>query len=112
VAGVRQQTGTKASCEGRLSKATKVWLLTSLAIPSSYVKLVAADIPQDSYKLTLPVLVVATLRDAICLPELARQATSVFCTNATVRDIDTGHWAMLEKPDEINALIDEFLTGL
>jgi soluble epoxide hydrolase / lipid-phosphate phosphatase len=95
-----------------LAKATKVWLLVSLARSSSYIKIAAAVIPQDRYKLTLPVLVIATLRDVICLPEMARRATSGFCTNATVRDIDTGHWAMLEKPDEINAFIDEFLTGL
>jgi soluble epoxide hydrolase / lipid-phosphate phosphatase len=72
----------------------------------------AAAIPQDRYKLAHPVLQVATLRDPICLPDIARQATLVMCTNATVRDIDTGHWAMLEKPDELNALIDEFLAGL
>jgi pimeloyl-ACP methyl ester carboxylesterase len=109
---MRQQTGTKASCKGRLAKATKVWLLISLARSSSYIKIIAADIPQDRYKLTLPVLVVATLQDAIYLPGLARRAAAALCTNATVHDIDTGHWAMLEKPDEINALIDGFLTGL
>jgi soluble epoxide hydrolase / lipid-phosphate phosphatase len=102
----------KSIMQGTFGEGDKGLDSHSLARSSSHVKIVAADILQDGYKLTLPVLIVATLQDAICLPELARRAAAALCTNATVHDIDTGHWAMLEKPDEINALIDGFLTGL
>lgn len=69
-------------------------------------------IPKERYILTHPVLQVATLRDPIGIPEIAKYATPAMCTNSTVRDIDAGHWVMLEKPNELNAIIDEYLESL
>lgn len=73
---------------------------------------VAVAIPEERYKLTHPVLMVTTLQDNICLSTIAKAVTSATCTNATVRELDTGHWAMLEKPDELNTVIDEYLGNL
>jgi soluble epoxide hydrolase/lipid-phosphate phosphatase len=61
---------------------------------------------------TYPVLLVTTLQDPICLPSMAIASATPWCSNLTVRELDTGHWVMLEKPDELNATIDEFLQGL
>jgi len=70
------------------------------------------DIPKDRYKVTHPVLLVTALRDPIALPSMAKAASAAWCTILTVRELDTGHWVMLEKPDELNATIDEYLREL
>jgi soluble epoxide hydrolase / lipid-phosphate phosphatase len=75
-------------------------------------KTITAAIPKERHKLTHPVLQVTALRDAICLPEIAKNVAAAFCTNATVRELDAGHWLMLEKPRELNAVLDEFLESL
>ena len=33
------------------------------------------------------------------------------CKNLTVKDLDAGHWAMLEVPDQLNAGLLEWLNG-
>jgi soluble epoxide hydrolase / lipid-phosphate phosphatase len=83
-----------------------------LLYPGSRQSCVALAIPKERYNITHPVLLVTTLRDTICLPTVAKAITSTTCTNAVVRELDTGHWAMFEKPHELNASIDEFLGSL
>jgi soluble epoxide hydrolase/lipid-phosphate phosphatase len=31
--------------------------------------------------------------------------------NLRVEDLDTGHWIMLEKPDEVNKILEDFIEG-
>lgn len=69
-------------------------------------------IPKDRYNVTQPVLLVAALRDAISIPSLSKANSEASCTNLTVHEFDTGHWVMLEKPDELNVVIEEYLKGL
>ncbi|KAF8586071.1 alpha/beta-hydrolase [Ramaria rubella] len=70
------------------------------------------DIPKERYTITHPVLQILCPRDAICVPDLMRVSTVAWCTNATIRELDTGHWPMFEKPDELHAAMDEFMAGL
>ncbi|KAF8586073.1 alpha/beta-hydrolase [Ramaria rubella] len=69
-------------------------------------------VPKERYKITHPVLQILCLRDLICLPVIGRANTAAWCTNAVIRELDTSHWPMFEKPDELNAAMDEFVAGL
>ncbi|KAF8573427.1 alpha/beta-hydrolase [Ramaria rubella] len=69
-------------------------------------------VPKERYKITHPVLQILCLRDSICVPDIMRANTVAWCTNAVIRELDTSHWPMFEKPDELNAAMDDFVAGL
>lgn len=63
------------------------------------------------YTLTVPVLFFACHKDYICVPILGARMREQ-CKNLTVKDLDAGHWAMLEMPDQFNAGLLEWIDGL
>lgn len=67
-----------------------------------------------SKKLTLPVFLGLGLRDYVSLaePEKQMQKNFVVEDNLTTYDFDTGHWVMMEAPDEVNVQLDKFFAGL
>ncbi|TCD71231.1 hypothetical protein EIP91_011709 [Steccherinum ochraceum] len=77
---------------------------------------VAADdnksIPPDRYTIHHPVLYVGCTRDTICVFSYAVQPTRQFCKNLTVKEIDTGHWVLIEKPAELAQMLLEWVEGL
>ncbi|KAI3325760.1 putative epoxide hydrolase [Xylariaceae sp. AK1471] len=62
-------------------------------------------------KLTQPVMFIHATWDLICetktsrLPEAMRQV----CSNLTEATVDSGHWAHIEKPGEVNAALFRFI---
>ncbi|KAI9678933.1 MAG: hypothetical protein M1829_001918 [Trizodia sp. TS-e1964] len=69
------------------------------------------DLPTTSPILALPVLFVAMTRDEILAPELAAHMESVV-PNLTRREVHSGHWALVEKAREVNALLGEWVGGV
>ncbi|KAM0541948.1 hypothetical protein ACHAPJ_013010 [Fusarium lateritium] len=66
----------------------------------------------DGY-LHMPVLFVGANWDPISDVAVSSIASAQkkYCTNLKEVNVDAGHWVALEKPDEVNALIAEWLTN-
>ncbi|KAF8995114.1 Alpha/Beta hydrolase protein [Cyathus striatus] len=71
-----------------------------------------AKIPMDRYKITHPTLFIATLQDYVCLPEVGTAIMKSYADNLEIKEIDTSHWVMFEKPDDLNETLDEFISKL
>eukprot|EP00842_Homolaphlyctis_polyrhiza_P002184 jgi/Hompol1/2967/HPOL_006257-RA len=59
----------------------------------------------------LRILVVSGKHDLVLTPAMAAKTTKQFA-NATIRTIDATHWLLFEAPDEVNAVLIEFLQPL
>lgn len=57
-----------------------------------------------------PVLFFACQKDYVCVPALGLRAGE-HCNDFTVKELDTGHWAQLEAPDQFNAELLEWING-
>ena len=65
-------------------------------------------------RLAMPVLHVDARYDIVCSAEqspLFLVETRRLCADLRVETVDTGHWANLERPDEVNALMEDFLQS-
>ncbi len=76
--------------------------------PSSYLNEQRLELPA----ITCPAMLLWGLDDAYLTWELGRRAGE-FCTGPFVLHAlpDTGHWIQQERPDEVNALLLEFLSS-
>lgn len=70
----------------------------------------AEDIPAANRAIRQPVLLVACTRDAVHRAERV-QDSAALVENATLRTFECGHWVQLEKADELNLSLEEFLQG-
>lgn len=62
-------------------------------------------------RIRIPMLFIETEKDAVVtkqMVELSKRAID----NLTLRSIKVGHWAMLEKPDEVNGFLKEWFQGV
>ena len=71
-----------------------------------------ASIPEERKSIQQPTLLLTCRDDPIGVPVLQEAATKPFVRNLTIKQIDTGHWPQLEKPDEVNEILKTFLEGL
>ena len=55
-------------------------------------------------------LFLACHKDYICVPALSMRMHEQ-CKNLTVKDLDAGHWPMLEVPDQFNADLLGWING-
>jgi pimeloyl-ACP methyl ester carboxylesterase len=70
----------------------------------------AAESPPDSAHVSVPTLVVWGEKDEYLRPENLDGLES-FVPNLTVKRLpDASHWVVHERPDELNALLGEFIT--
>ncbi|KAK3302167.1 uncharacterized protein B0T15DRAFT_487392 [Chaetomium strumarium] len=60
---------------------------------------------------TLPSLMVVALRDIALLPSYA-VGMEKYVPNLVKKEVDSSHWALWEKPAEVNQYIEEFLKGV
>ena len=68
-------------------------------------------IPLSAVNLTKPVLLLTASQDPIGAPQTAEGSTLPFASDIRVQAIDSGHFLMLEKADEVNEAIRIFLEG-
>ncbi len=72
-----------------------------------------ADTADGSAMMTVPTLFIQALRDQALPPSMAQGMPRHFKKDTlTIKQVDTSHWALWEKPDDVNAHISEWLQGL
>ncbi|KAL2024396.1 hypothetical protein VTK56DRAFT_8207 [Thermocarpiscus australiensis] len=59
-------------------------------------------------RVTMPTLMITASRD-VALPPAMAAAMDRYCDDLVKREVDAGHWALWEKPAEVNQHIGEFL---
>ncbi|CAF9934994.1 MAG: hypothetical protein HETSPECPRED_009423 [Heterodermia speciosa] len=69
-------------------------------------------IPKSAQNLTKPVLLLTAAQDPIGTPDRAERSTSPFASSFEVQEIDSGHFLMLEKADEVNKALSEFFEDI
>ena len=68
-----------------------------------------AAIPQSAANLTKPVLLLTAANDPIGTPALVEALTRPYAPDLKVQQIASGHFMMLEKADEVNKAMSDFL---
>lgn len=64
----------------------------------------------EGYKFDMPVMYIGGSRDAALPPALAAGMEKHF-RSLTKGEVNASHWALWEKPAEVNQYIKEFLFG-
>ncbi len=59
----------------------------------------------------IPVLFIAATKDEALPPSMSR-AMDEYIPNLTRKSVDTRHWALWERPDEVNQIIREWLESI
>ncbi|KAJ6024185.1 hypothetical protein N7540_004982 [Penicillium herquei] len=62
-------------------------------------------------KITIPTLFIQALRDPALPPHLSRSMEKEI-PGVIMKSVDTAHWALLEKPTEVNAIISGWLKDI
>ena len=70
-----------------------------------------ANLTADQLKIKTPTLFIGAEKDAICVPAFQEAGQKPYVPDLTIDRVDTGHWCMLEKPDETWAIIDKFIEA-
>ena len=70
------------------------------------------DIPKENLQIHAPTLFVEALRDYISLPSVQELILRQYCDKPTVATIDSDHWVMIGKPDELNKVMGDFFSEL
>ena len=68
------------------------------------------EIPQERYKLSLPVLMVNASRDYPCNHKVNEATMPQFCSNLTMVLLESDHWVMRWVPEELCREMDKFLA--
>ncbi|KAK4182474.1 Alpha/Beta hydrolase protein [Podospora australis] len=66
------------------------------------------EFPEEEKKITVPTLFILPTKDYVLIHEAQIQSTKAVAPHARVVNIDAGHWAMWEKKEEVERLIEEF----
>lgn len=69
-------------------------------------------IPQEAYNVSIPIFFGGAMKDQACPIESLKAMMSLFCSNITTKDFDTGHWIMHEASDEVNEALEGFFATL
>ncbi|CAG8971843.1 hypothetical protein HYALB_00001954 [Hymenoscyphus albidus] len=70
----------------------------------------ALNFDPETFKFKMPFLFIGGTRDVALPPAMALGMEKHF-RSLTKGEVNTSHWALWEKPDEVNAYIKEFLFG-
>ncbi|KAK3682002.1 hypothetical protein LTR37_020680 [Vermiconidia calcicola] len=88
--------------------------------PLNYYKAVVQDVHRESDQkvkdedvvVQVPLLFIGGKQDPVCRPELGESiADPGLLPNLTTVVVDTGHWPMLEKPEEVGNHVIQFLMA-
>lgn len=72
----------------------------------------ALDAGQIDKKLHMPVFMIAASRDPIAGGATAVDGMRAVVDNMKVETLPTGHWMQLEKADEVNKMLEEFVESV
>lgn len=70
------------------------------------------EIPKSAYIVTKPVFFGGCTHDAACVASDGAAIVRALCPNATVKDFESGHWVLNERPAEVNEELKKWLEGL
>lgn len=62
-------------------------------------------------KITIPVLFIQALKDQALPPHLGKTMAK-HVPNMTMKQVNTAHWALWEKPEEVNSIISTWLKNV
>lgn len=62
-------------------------------------------------KITIPVLFIQALKDSALPPRLGKSMAK-HVPNMTMKQVNTAHWALWEKPEEVNGIISTWLKDV
>lgn len=62
-------------------------------------------------RITVPVLFIQALRDQALPPHLGKSMKK-HIPQVTVKEVNTSHWALWEKPEEVNTILTEWLNNV
>jgi len=68
---------------------------------------------QDRIPENVQALMITGSKDAVCLAGWAEQAMRGVCREGqlAISHLDAGHWIMMEKSEEVNAVLENFVAG-
>ena len=72
----------------------------------------AADddtVPSERRQIDKPTLLVVCTKDYVANLTMQTEQTRAFANQMEVETLDCGHWAQLEKADETNAMLKQFI---
>jgi len=58
----------------------------------------------------IPALFIQATRDNVLKPEMS-VGMEKYITSLTRREVVAGHWALMEKPDEVNGFLTEWFSS-
>ena len=61
---------------------------------------------------SLPTQFIGGTEDPLFIVPAQNAATLAFAPHATLQYVSAGHWVQLEKPEQINHMLDEFFKGV
>ena len=62
----------------------------------------------EDRRVTVPVLFIQALRDQALPPHLGRSMAKKI-PQLTIKQVNTAHWALWEKPEEVNGIIERWV---
>ncbi|KAL8955097.1 MAG: hypothetical protein Q9183_006793, partial [Haloplaca sp. 2 TL-2023] len=68
-----------------------------------------ASVPEERQHIHKPSLLVLCKKDYIAVPQLMEESMRPFAKDMEVKTVDCGHWLVLEKTDEVNEILKDFL---
>ncbi|KAL8869462.1 MAG: hypothetical protein Q9174_004256 [Haloplaca sp. 1 TL-2023] len=68
-----------------------------------------ASVPEERQHVHKPSLLVLCEKDYIAVPKLMEESMRPFAKDMEVKKVDSGHWLQLEKADEVNEILKDFL---
>lgn len=71
---------------------------------------IAAVVGKQGMKLDMPILFIAGKKDSALPPEMSL-GMEKWCRSLTRGEVNAGHWALWEQPQEVNRYITEWLVG-
>lgn len=69
------------------------------------------ELPIVGRKITIPVLFIQALKDQALPPHLGKSMAK-HVPDLTLKQVDTAHWALWEKPDEVNGILAGWLKDV
>ncbi|KAF9260819.1 alpha/beta-hydrolase [Marasmius fiardii PR-910] len=68
-------------------------------------------IPIERYKTDKPVFFGAAQEDYVCIADFHIHTTKTACKNLTVKKFQANHWVQLQRADEVNEELEDWLVG-